>query len=121
MSSLSGLTAAFTRLTPSVRCSASARTAKAQPMTGCIRASGSTPRWLVGMGSLPKLKFGRLLGACGPVHEKVGARQRVTDASAGNVEILGIYLNADELAAELHTGDSGGAGTHEGVEDQAVR
>ena len=47
MSSRSALTGASTRSTPSARCLASARTAKARPMTGFTRALGSIRQWLV--------------------------------------------------------------------------
>src|SRR5581483_254870 len=52
MSSFFASIAAFTPSMPSARSWASARTAKARPTPACIRASGSTPRWLA-MGDLP--------------------------------------------------------------------
>ena len=39
-------------------------------------------------------------------------------ALAGDVEILGLYLDADKLAARADAGYAGRAAAHEGVEDQ---
>ena len=41
------------------------------------------------------------------------------DTSAGDVEILGLYLDADELAAKLDGGDARCAAAHERVENDA--
>ena len=42
---------------------------------------------------------------------------RVLDTLAGDIEVFRLYLDADELAAEIHAGDAGRAAAHEGVEE----
>ena len=42
---------------------------------------------------------------------------RLVYALAGDVEVFGLDLYADEFAAEIHAGNACGAGAHEGVED----
>ncbi len=44
----------------------------------------------------------------------------VLDSFTGNIEILGLQLNPDELPAQLGAGYAGSTAAHEGVEDGFV-
>src|SRR5690606_23898719 len=49
--------------------------------------------------------------------EEAGLPVGFLDAAAGYVEVARLDLDADELAAKVHAGNSGGAAAHERVED----
>lgn len=51
--------------------------------------------------------------------EKLALPLRVLDALAGNVKVARFDLDSDELPPEIHAGNSGSAGAHEGVKDNA--
>src|SRR3990167_2788749 len=83
MSLPSALIGGSTRSMPSARCLASGPTAKALPTLACIRASGSTPRWL----RMGDLRIGE--------HAAIGV-----DAPAGHVGVFWIQLDQDGIAAK---------------------
>ena len=53
--------------------------------------------------------------ARGCFHKKIGARQSVTDATAGDVEVGRLDLNSDEPAACLNGGNASRARTTERI------
>src|SRR5579885_582371 len=101
MSSHSGLTAASIRSTPSARCWASGLTAKARPMTGCIRASGSTTAWLTSMADLPeqraKIAAQLAAGLSNFPRALLRASHHKGHAAANVGLVIGVAFNEDGL------------------------
>src|SRR5690348_7648324 len=59
-------------------------------------------------------------GACASCEHPLLAL-RVLDAAAGDVEVFGLNLDPNELAAQVYAGNASGPGAHEWIDHNAAR